>query len=236
MNIESKVRVLKQNVVKHIKEIDSINNVLFKKLCLFALTDQFAQDANLAEQNSEIFSKFIEKFSGEEYLSNIDPITLFYRCRSELSGTEEFEEIQANICHIGDPPVYYDEKIVSNCSEKICNFILEKYSKNNKKSGNVKNIIEKHKYSLLMYKYRSKLSHELHSPSTEWAVEQTYSKPFYSSVASIGDEFTVRQELRFPYNFLKRISVKSIYSYLDSCISNQKRPFENCKEYLFWYE
>lgn len=235
-DVERKVNNLRSEVNMRIKEIDGINSVLFKKICLFALTEQFAQDANKGKNNSEKFSSFIEIFSGEVYLSNIDPITFSYQYKSELSELGVFDEYLTKICYICDSPVYYDEGVVSNYSEIICNKILDKHKNNKSELEKVKKNIKRHRYSSLIYKYRSKLSHELYSPSAEWSDEQTYCKPFYSTVSSISDEITVRWELRFPYNFLKRIFIQSIHSYLDSCVSNKKIPFKNGKQYLSWYE
>ncbi len=236
MDVERKVNNLRRDVNIRISEIDSIDSVLFKKICLFALTEQFAQDAKIANKNGENFTGFIDKFSGDKNLSNIDPITLSYRYKSELDKLGVFEKYSTKICNVCDSPVYFDEEKVSEYSQKICNLILDKYKNDEQKRKKINSIIEKHKYSSLIYKYRCKLSHELYSPSVEWKDEQAFNKPFYSTVSSISDKIVIRWELRFPYNFLKRIFTQSIYSYLDYCVSNKKLPFENGKEYLSWYE
>lgn len=231
MNVETKVRNIRANIKTYTEAIDSIENILFRKICLFSVTEQFAQDA-FREQNSGNsikFCDFIEKYSGERKLSDLDPVTLFYNFRSDLSEWDEQDELITTICNPCNSPVFYDEKYIEECVSKIKQSLLSKNKCTDK--------FYKHKYSRLIYKYRSKLMHEFCSPSTEWLDEQEYDKLFYTTKSIItSEDIRPMCELRIPYNFLKRIFLASINAYLDECIEQGNRPFADSKQYLSWYE
>lgn len=100
-----------------------------------------------------------------------------------------------------------------------------------KKDARLSDKIDKHKYSRLIYKWRSKLVHEFHSPSVVFKNMQNYEYPFYYSMSN------KIHQLVFPYEFLKNLFLTSISNYIAECNQNNIDPFYfNTKNYETWYE
>lgn len=227
MDIATKVERLKEDIERHVKEIEKLDSVLFRNLCLFSIAEQYAQDcANYKGGNSKPFYTFLNKYSADALIEHYDPVTLFYENQSGFLN----KGLDLSYLSKHANPVTLASSIASE-PETIA-IISE-----------AKNIIpdkcDRHKYGSLIYKYRSKLSHELHSPSHIWEDEQSITEPFYSYVTNLSidsENQTGTWQLRLPYAYLKRIFVSTIHTYLDDCVKKNRKPFETHPLYLNWYE
>ena len=84
-----------------------------------------------------------------------------------------------------------------------------------------KEIIEKHKYSKLIYKFRCKIAHERNLIGGIATIEENnYKYPIYI-------DFSGYWKLIFPYTFLKDLFTNCINNYLEECKKYKKDPFEN---------
>ena len=221
MDIPIKVERLKEKLNNNLNELEKIDNYLFRIICLFSIAEQYAQDsANYKGGNADIFKNFLLKYSNNDDVTKIDPVTLYYHYGNITLLTNYVLKFDAN-----NIPILASEPAIQQETEKI--------------KVSVNNSYEKHIYAALIYKYRCKLSHELNSPSILWDDEQTINEPFYVYVHQLScnsDNVSGRWELRFPYTYLKNLFFDSINAYLDNCIRTEKRPFESMKDYISWYE
>lgn len=222
MEISTKVKNLKNELNNRLNELEKIESYLFRTLCLFSIAEQYAQDsANYNGLNGDIFKNFLLNYSNNDDVTKIDPVTLYYHYKETPQLSSYVLKFDAD-----NIPILASEPTIQQETEKI-----EACLNNNS--------YEQHTYAALIYRYRCKLSHELHSPSILWDDEQTINEPFYGYVHQLScdsDNVSGYWELRFPYTYLKNLFYDSINSYLDNCISTEKRPFESMKDYLSWYE
>lgn len=208
-------------ILENLEEIYCMKSNVFKCICLFSLVDMFAQNEEYGDKNCVRFSVFLRKYADCEMLDTIDPITLYY------DNIDVFEKRDMNILGLGNACEYDWESIREN---ECVNALLE-YANDSIKSE----MLNKHKYVSLLYKYRSKLVHEHREPSVMFDFMQSYTTPMYYQCREI--DGVDRYRLCFPFEFIKNISVISINRYLDDCLDRKVDPFyfEN-KRYYSWYE
>ena len=95
----------------------------------------------------------------------------------------------------------------------------------------MRRVKERHRYINLLYKYRSKLSHEMKHSSQSGVLKNLEHIVYYHSSSSCYiDNAWHRSEwwnMSFPYKYLREIFKGTIFAYLDDCENQSKHPFEN---------
>lgn len=196
---------VQEYVNKKIKDIDNMEFYEHKVVCLFSLIDTFVQNhcSYDEHQNQGHFCNFILTFYDKNkysYLDKIDPVTLTY---DENSKPSLFDELN-------DGCIYTPES-------KEINGLL--------KSMNLNQIdpkkIDKHSYIKLIYKHRSRITHEGQSLGLlDVDTENTYDVPIYFGC----DDYW---KLIFPYKFLEELFLDCINNYLQYQKQHNLDPFEN---------
>lgn len=227
--MNERIEEIRNFTIEKLKVIDSINDKVFQSLCLFSLLDCFAQEyGNYSKNSQEDFCNFILKYANQDYIDDLektDPITLYYSC--------EILKNRTNLSNLTDSYWNYSPNKIQKECINICNEC--KICKNNM---NCK-LIREHKYIKLLYKYRSKLVHEMNPPSLVPNDLYNYENISYYHISSLFNENDKGHwRLVFPYKYIKDLCVNVIDSYLTFCEKEDKDPFDNLKKkkYLNWYE
>ena len=98
---------------------------------------------------------------------------------------------------------------------------------------------KKHKYINLLYKYRSKLAHEMSPPSFIPSDLYNSENISYYHISSLRDQNdNGNWQLVIPYKYIKDLCDNVINSYLNYCEEEDRDPFSNYKnkKYLNWCE
>ena len=206
---------IKNMINNKILEIEKMNDFKLKTICLYPLVEMFYQN-----EGSRKFDDFIEEFSSENMLKEIDPITLYY---------ENFDKNNLKIDFL-QQCTEYDWISIQKFEESK---LIINQAKNNLKTR----YFDDHKYSRLIYKWRSKLIHENSSPNTIFISMQNREVPiYYPQLETACGNLITNYKLIFPYTFLKKLFLNIIDNYLNFCYENEINPIRHKKDYLSWYE
>lgn len=223
-----------ENRINSIRKIDEKN---FRLLCLFSLLDSLAQEyAGYSEgQDQRKFTSFVLEFQKKwDFLDNTDPITFYYDVLEHLDDT-------VNLNFLRDGNVYSpDYMIESGMTDRIIACLEAKGV------DRIEDYKRKHRYADLLYRMRSKLSHELSTPGSVSAMRlgETIPLPYYISVDRIYsiDKKIIYDdiwELVIPVEFIELLLEDCLANYLDYCIAARRDPFSNNrferKFRLTWY-
>lgn len=228
MNKKNNLRIeeIKEFVENKFTIIDNIEDMSFKHLCLFSLIECFAQEySNYNKNNTENFTNFINIFANNPLLEKHDPVTLYYMYNKKINNSE------FNLDYLYDSITNYPELDWSGISVlPNTNKIIKICEDNNLD-------IKRHKYINLIYKWRSKFSHEMSAPSTIFNSMQEYNAPTYYELSQLLKESNNSSvHLIFPYLFLRNLFKQAINQYIIYCETEEIDPFKNSKNYLSWYE
>lgn len=221
--INARIDEIHEYVKRNFDKINLIHDNKYKTICLFSLTECFVQEyCKYEKRNSENFANFISSFVSIKdrcLLANIDPITLFYRNKHELLAKN------ISLSYLQDDYHYNWEQMSTFSESKM---ILSACDNKQK---------EKHTYLNLIYKYRSKLSHENAAPAFMFDSMYYEEKPFYYHISDLFDTTdNGKWNLVFPYIFLKNIFSNAITNFLEQRRNLDLDPFEYKKVYYHWYE
>lgn len=200
--------------------IDNISDEAFKVSCLFSLLECFAQEyGNYPKgNNTRTFCEFLESFinaNDNTDLNSIDPVTLYYSCVTLQSNH--------NLNHLTDGLEYTLSGMQNECQTILtaCNNCI-----------NIQDcqIRRRHSYNTLLYKYRSKLSHEMKPPAHIFEHMQKNNEVFYYHLCDLLNPSDIGVWcLVFPYQYIKNLFSKAIASYIEDCKNNSCDPFKNRK-------
>lgn len=196
---------VQEYVNERIKDIDNMKFYEHKVVCIFSLIDAFAQNHYSYDEkhNQKHFCDFILAFCDKKkysYLDKIDPVTLTY---DKNNKPFLFSELESGC-------IYTPE------SEEISALL---------KNMNINQIdpkkVDRHIYINLLYKHRSKVTHEGQSLGLlPVDTENEYNVPIYFECGAYW-------KLIFPYKFLKELFLDCINNYLKDQKSKGLDPFEN---------
>lgn len=213
---EERIEEIEELVQNKLSIIDNIEDYTFKFLCIFSLLENFAQEwaGYPIDKPSEVFEDFIHKYQKTyTFLKEIDPITLFYDFENELINNFSLDYL-SNGC------LYTPNNLIATGeSNRIREYLLSIDD-----SSKMLKRIEQHKYIKLLYKMRSKVSHE--QCGYMWAKVSSKWNEKLPSFISVGSH-NVRWELGFPYNFVKQLTEECIKNFLEDRKEGNIDPFNN---------
>lgn len=195
--------------------IDSINDREFQSSCLFTLLDCFAQEySNYQPNNKKAFCYFLTTFGGDyvDTLNRIDPITLYYSC--------EKLKHNCNLNNLIESFEYAPSQMQTECSKILeeCEKCRDKCKPNRKQTD---------RYIELLYKYRSKLVHEMSAPASIFQTMHNHEYILYYQMSELIDMDDSWWNLVFPYKYIKNLFRQAIMSYLEHCKVKSLDPFQN---------
>lgn len=236
--IESRIIEIWNHYSKRIDSISGIEEKYFQLLCLFSLIDSLAQEySNYSRgQEQRKFTNFVLEFQKKwDFLECTDPITLYYDVQEHLNDS-------VNLDFLTEGNVYSPiHMIKSGMTEKIIDCLEAKGLQN------IDDYKRKHRYVDLLYKMRSKLTHELSTSGSvsSMGLGETEPLPYYVSVSRVYsiDENIIEDdiwELVVPVEFIEQLLKDCLGNYLDYCKDTQRDPFSNNKFErkfrLAWYD
>lgn len=236
--IKSRISEIQKHYEDRIESIRKIDEKYFQLLCLFSLIDCLAQEySNYSKgQEQKRFTTFVLEFQKRwGFLEHIDPVTLYYDVQEHLD-----DEINLNILTEGS--VYSPAHMIkSDITETIVDCLESKGIQN------INNYKIKHRYVDLLYKMRSKLSHELSASGSvlPMGMGEAESLPYYMSVSRVYsiDEKIIEDdiwELVVPVGFIEQLLRDCLDNYLKFCEETLRDPFSNNKFErkfrLAWYD
>ena len=241
--VKAEIEKMREFAFKEIDEAMSINNRVYKNICLFSLIDCFAQEyANYPTSGlSKAFCDFILKFQDYyDYLELPEPVTLFYdyepKLRELASGPEmpepELSEpgTEVSIDDLGPLDGQKVSEIIrTNKAEEILTVIRREEGRKE-----AKNYRRNHSLIHLIYKMRSKAVHELSRMGNEnkWEIEDGRDEPFYRDMVRlyefegniVSEDF---YELVIPNRFIYNLTQNTLSNFFDFCLKEQRLPLEN---------
>lgn len=216
MTNDERIEEIERLVQYKLNVIDNIEDYTFKFLCIFSLLENFAQEwaGYPIDRPSEVFEDFIHKYQKTyTFLKEIDPITLFYDFKDKLSGDFSLDYLESGCIYTPS------DLIATGESDKIKKYLLSL-----DESPKMIRRIEQHKYIKLLYKMRSKISHE--QCDYMWAIVSSKWNEKLPSFISVG-RYNVRWELGFPYEFIKQLTEECINNFLIDRKEGKLDPFMN---------
>lgn len=236
--IDSRILEISEHFDEKVRVIRDINDKRFQVLCLFSLIESLVQEYSNYRRGGEQqkFTTFVLKFQNKwDFLRHTDPVTLFYEVQDHLDD-------DINLEFMSEGCIYSpDEVIKSGKTEEIIAYLKTS------KHQNVNELKERHRYVDLLYRLRSKLSHESSAPG--WLAEKSFGVPeplpYYTSCSrrysidgkAIEDHVW---ELVMPVELIKQLLYECLENYLKSCEESQRVPFSNNKFErkfrLAWYD
>jgi len=227
-NILERVNEVRQHVTHLFEDANKMGDFNLRAIVYFAIIECFAQEyfAGSGKVNAEMFCEFILEFSKNNssysVLAEIDPVTAFYH------HEQEAKQANFSLDYLEDGYKYEATQIVGLTKSKDLTAYLSK---------NFKSDTEKHSYIKLLYKNRSKLSHNCTRPQTVPPFCHNDDTIYYMPFGNLNnfDEPT-EWKLIFPNSYLQNLFTVSIENYLEYCRTSSRDPFHNSKEYRHWYE
>lgn len=235
--LEFRCEEVKEHYEDAMNKAEQTKDQRIVRLVAFAIIDSMAQEFyNYPASNaSKTFEDFILEFSNAQYLKEYDPVTLYYDAK------ENNLMLKNNLNYLQDGFQYYigqineldgSKKIINEMKQIIENEKNKNYNINNSRSKAEK-ILYRHTYIQLIYKYRSKIMHEYHTPVISPKSIENEEKISYIS-CGIGKNQV--WELYIPYAFIKKLAEECMENFLKYCKNEKRDPFANSRRYDSWYE
>lgn len=198
--------------------LEKIDDLQIKKLVVLSMIDSLAQEYyNYPKNSTKAFCDFIIRFTKSyKFLNEIDPVTLFYENKqffTQKGYSLDYLDDGSNL-HVPQVIIMPKTKEIINCA----------------RSNNLN--IDKHSYANLIYKFRSKLSHEFKDIGSPFKMLEENKIINYISYGEINIEW----KINIPYSFLKLLFNECLDGFIKERKLQNIDPFENSKEYLNWYE
>jgi len=236
--IDLRIIEVQKHYEDRIESIRKIEEKYFQLLCLFSLIDSLAQEYSNYSRGHEQkkFTIFVLEFQNKwDFLENTDPITFYYDVQEQLGDA-------LNLDFLIEGNVYSPQFMIkSGMTEKITECL------DTKGQPYIDEYKRKHRYVDLLYKMRSKLSHELSTSGSisPMGLGELVPLPYYLSVSRVYsiDENIIEDdiwELVIPVEFIERLLRDCLGNYLKFCRETQRDPFSNNKFErkfrLAWYD
>lgn len=240
-------------LVNELTDIDTIKDITFQLICLFAMIDCLAQEqANYPRESrkaKDAFCQFILKHQKQcDCLEEVEPITLYYRVEDDIDQVVKIPGFPPEKEVIIDDLGYlYGNEVKTVLAKGKAQEILRYIEQ--KKGTNVANkFAHEHQLISLLYRMRSKAVHEMSGLGEAWHNEEKHmqpTEPYYRDVGRgyvQGDEWVSDNaiELVIPNAFIRNILVDCIEGYLFDCEEAKRFPFSNNhmtrKHKLSWYD
>ena len=232
-----KVRAHFEEVVA---QIDAITDRELQLLCMFSLIDCMAQEwanypSTKTKSEQDVFCDFVLNHQTKySFLKEIDPITLYYDVEDEIG----FEAPQPGF------PLIKRVTLTSPWLRSVTKFTdfvhlgkadeIARELRKTKAEEHVARKLERHRLIRLIYRLRSKVTHELSPLGDEHPLMKPYQcgEPYYREVGRkyIEDGNVVTDhvyELIIPNDFIREIMLDCMDQYLMECVENDHAPFEN---------
>lgn len=206
----NRIEAVKKWLDKNLPDANSLNNNNYGMILMLSTIDCFANVwGGFPNKNTKSnFCDFIinhTKYAAA--LKQVCPVTLYYQYRDLLP---ELPLKQNSI-------IPFDDKQLVNLANEYLSILP-----GNKRT----NAYNSHTYIALLYKFRSKLVHELRDLGTP--IEFDAVKPVIASGITDGAKVWT---LRFPKKFIYDLTWEVIENYLDECNELPDRP-----QNLSWYD
>ena len=201
--------------------INKIDDLQIRKLVVVSMIDSLAQEYyNYKGNNKKIFRDFVLKFTKNySFLNDVDVVTLYYK------NKEIFNQSNYNLDFLEDGNNYSAIQVIEMIETRnMINFACNKQID-----------IDKHKYINLIYKCRSKLTHEFLDIGSHLKFLENNETINYLSYSKFNSE-DVEWKISIPYSFLEKLFIECLNGYIYYCKNKKIDPFENSKEYMHWYE
>lgn len=204
-----------------ISELEKIDDLQIKKLVIVSMIDSLAQEFfNYPIGNADAFCDFIIKFAPtKNFLSEVDVVTLYYKNKSL------FDSNGLNLDYLEDGYNYTVEQLML-LPETIK---IIKYATSN----NIKT--KMHRYCNLIYKHRSKLTHEFREVGVGFKSLEENCVINYLAYTKFRSK-DIYWRINIPYSFLLELFNECLTNYISYCKVNKIDLFNNLKEYFSWYE
>ena len=221
-------------------QIDAITDRELQLLCMFSIIDCMAQEwahypPSKIKSEQDVFCDFVLKHQAKyDYLNEIDPITLYYDVEDEIGFEDPLP---------GFPPIKR-VTLISPWLRSVTKFTefvylgkaaeITQELRRTKSEEHVTRKLERHRLIRLIYRLRSKVTHELSALGGEHPLMKPYQcgEPYYREIGRkyIDDGNVVSDhvyELIIPNDFIREIMLDCIDHYLMECVENDHAPFEN---------
>lgn len=240
---------LRKELNKEIACINSIDDTTIQLICMFSLIDCMAQEwANYPVGDSKsTFCNFVLKHQSKcDYLDKVEPVTLYYRVEDLIEKTVQIpgfppeKEISLEaLCDFDMSPI--EGIIKSNKAKELLDYIEDK-----KGIDFAKQKENEHKLISLIYRMRSKVTHEMTCLGQESRLkEYQLTEPYYRNIGRmyvLNKEIVTDDvyELVIPNAFILGILNDCIDGYLNECLEQCRVPFSNnqmTRKYrITWYD
>lgn len=238
---------------KELAYIDTIQDITFQLICMFAMIDCLAQEQTNYPQESwgakNAFCQFVLKHQKQcDYLEAVEPITLYYRVEDLIDEVEPLPgfppEKEISLDDLG---YLYGDKVKDilpkGKSEEILAYIEGKNGK-----AFADKMARDHQLISLLYRMRSKAVHEMSGLGEVWHIEEKDPKPAVPYYRDVGRGYVQGEEwvsdnvveLVIPNLFVRNILTDCVDGYLSDCRDMKRLPFSNNhmtrKHKLSWYD
>ena len=206
-----------------VKSVDTVESSVVKLSTYFSIIDSMVQNGvNYAPNvhQADIFAEFVSQHQKScSYISEIEPVTLYYRNESALSNINLFDYLE-------------DGQIYNMTSQSIINMrqvILDELAKHYP-TDKVAKLSKEHTITHLLYRLRCFTAHEF--SANHISNFKTLSEPYY---ICFGRRYVVNNNVvddnvwkyMIPPAFVKTICMDCITQYLENCRANKQMPYHN---------
>ncbi len=238
--VANRVDKVRTHFEEIVAQIDAITDRELQLLCMFSLIDCMAQEwANYpppkTKSEQDVFCDFVLKHQTKyDYLNEIDPITLYYDVEDEIGFEDPLPGFPPIKCvTLISPWLRSVTKFAEFVHFKKVDEIAQELRKT-KSEEHVTRKLERHRLIRLIYRLRSKVTHEMSALGDEHPLMKPYQsgEPYYREVGRkyIEDGNVVSDhvyELIIPNVFIREIMLDCMDHYLTECAENDHAPFEN---------
>lgn len=201
--------------------INTIDDLQIKKLVVVSMIDSLAQEYyNYTGSNTKIFCNFVINFAKNyTFLDDVDVVTLYYENQTI------FNLNNYNLDFLEDGYNYLVTQVIEKSESKD----MINFANNNQINT------DKHRYINLIYKCRSKLTHEFIDIGSHFKCLESNETINYLSCGKFKSD-DIDWKISIPYSFLKNLFIECLDGYISYCKNKKIDPFENSKDYMYWYE
>lgn len=249
-DVKNNISYFREYMDKQLAIADDITDDTLQLICYFSMIDCMAQETENYPTSSDrgIFCDFVLKHvRAYNYLSEVEPVTLYYRVEDSIEMVPFLEGFPKEKAISLDSLGGFGHQLVKDImatgkSKEILDYITDKQG-----ALQSQKYAREHRLVELIYRMRSKVTHELNGLGEEGNLRKSHGKvePYYADVGRIyvEDGNVVSDdvyELIIPNSFVRAILVECIEGYLEECLKNQRLPFSNNditrKHRLSWYD
>lgn len=235
--VNEEVKKAREFYADQIRQIDAITERNYQLLCLFSLIESLAQEKAdyPIRGESDVFCRFILKYQTRyDYLNEVEPVTFYYDVEENIEDIEIIPDyLQYKSVSLDGPWLSAGTLVKDYMRLGKTEEVIQELRKT-RTENEIQKKLEDHRLVKLLYRLRSKVTHELSSLGDEFPLFKPvkYDEPYYRDVSRIYVENGNRvsdhvYELVIPNSFIRNILLSCIENYLKECISESYFPFEN---------